>query len=388
MNEIAGKTASKVVAWVVPQLMELWDDENADVDRTLNRIVSGVLHHPAQRHMGEDGAEEGRQLMYRSVEEWWNQLGGDGQDEYRRKLSRDGVYRGENHKEGVHDSGHGCGKPLGMHKNFADGGTVEERIAGAAAGAIFQGLTGGTVPGSGQGGDGGLLGKIGSSLLGGAFKQDETESYGSSRRDNDGSYTESRTEYGRSDDRYGQASYSETQYSGGGERTEYSRYEQDDSGRGSGYQERVESRPTYGGGYEERTERRYETNEESYEESRSSHHRRGDDNEGYGGRGGDQGYREERSDDYGRSGDYGRSDNYSREERQEYGRSDDYGRDERREYGRSDDYGREERRRRSDEYDREESREDSGGGILGRIIDRVGEGMDERRRRQDDGWGS
>ncbi|KAJ8124445.1 hypothetical protein O1611_g9195 [Lasiodiplodia mahajangana] len=70
LNEIAGKTASKVVAWVVPQLMEAWDDENADVDRILNRIISGVLHHPAQRRMGEDGAEEGRDLMFRSVEEW------------------------------------------------------------------------------------------------------------------------------------------------------------------------------------------------------------------------------------------------------------------------------------------------------------------------------
>lgn len=248
LNEIAGKTASKVVAWVVPQLMELWDNENADVDRTLNRIINGVLHHPAQRDMGEDGAEEGRQMMFRSVEEWWNEMGGDAQDEYRQKLSREGVLNGENHKEGVQDCGHGCGKPLGMHKNFGSGGTVEDRIAGAAAGAIFEGLTGGTIPGSGGGGDaplgGGLLGQIGSSLLGGAFKNEDTQSYESRRQDDNGSYTESRTEYGRSDDRYGQANVSETRYSGGGERVEYSRYEQDDSGRGYGYQEQTETRPT------------------------------------------------------------------------------------------------------------------------------------------------
>ncbi|KAI0468528.1 heterokaryon incompatibility protein Het-C-domain-containing protein [Xylaria cf. heliscus] len=359
LNEIAGKTASKVVAWVVPQLMELWDNENADVDRTLNRIVNGVLHHPAQRHMGEDGAEEGRQMMFSSVEEWWNELGGDGQDEYRQKLSREGVMRGENHKEGVHDSGHGCGKPLGMHKNFEGGGTVEDRIAGAAAGALFEGLTGGKIPGSGGGDEplgGGLLGQIGSSLLGGAFKNEETRSYESRRQDDDGSYTESRTEYGRSEDRYGQANVSETRYSGGGERVEYSRYEQDDNGRGYGYQERSETRPTYGGGYEERTERRYESNEESYQESSGWNQRR-DDGDSYERRG--DGYREERS-EYERS-DYGRSND--REERQEYGRSDDYGRDEGRD-------------------------ESGGGGFLGRIIDRVGDELDNRRRRDDNGWGS
>ncbi|KAJ2978740.1 hypothetical protein NUW58_g7398 [Xylaria curta] len=361
LNEVAGKTASKVVAWVVPQLMEAWDDESVDIDRTLNRIINGVLHHPAQRHNGEDGAEEGHQIMFRSVEEWWNEMGRDAQDEYRQKLSRDGVMRGENHKEGEHDTGHGCGKPLGMHKNFTGGGSVEDRIAGAAAGAIFEGITGGNVPSIGGGGSGseslggGLLGQIGSSLLGGAFKNEETRSYESRRQDDDGSYTESRTEYGHSGDRYGQANYSETRYSGGGESTEYSRYEQEDSGRGYGYQERAESRPSYGGGYEERVERRYESNEDSYEES-SGWNRRQDDDNSYGRRRDDNEYR---------------SENYGREERQDYGRS-----EERQDYGRSDEYGREE--------DREES---GGGGLLGRIIDRVGEGIDnQRRRREEGGW--
>ncbi|TRX89704.1 hypothetical protein FHL15_009454 [Xylaria flabelliformis] len=387
LNEIAGKTASKVLTWVVPQLMELWDNESADVDRTLNRIINGVLHHPAQRHMGEDGAEEGRQLMFRSVEEWWNELGQDGQDEYRQKLSREGVQRGENHKEGVHDSGHGCGKPLGMHKNYTSGGTTEDRIAGAAAGAIFEGLTGGKIPGSSDAPlGGGLLGQIGSSLLGGAFKNEDTESFESRRQDDSGSYTESRTEYGHSDNRYGQANISETRYSGGGERTEYSRYEQDDSGRGYGYQERSETRPTYSGGYEERTERRYESNEDSYEDT-SGWNRRRDDEDSYGGRGG--GYREERS-EYGRSDD--QSGNYGREERQDYGRSSEYNREEREEYGRSNEYSREERQEygRSDNYGRDEDREESGGGgFLGQIIDRVGDEFNnDRRRRENDGWGS
>ncbi|KAI0384009.1 Het-C-domain-containing protein [Hypomontagnella monticulosa] len=404
LNEVAGKTASKVVYWVVPQIMEAWDDDRADVDRIMNRIINGVLHHPAQRDMGEDGARDGREIMFRSVEEWWNQMDEGSKDEYRRKLSRDGVENGENHREGVHDSGHGCGKPLGMHKNFAPGGTMEDRIAGAAAGAIVEGFTGGisSFVNTQSGGQinlpsisgreeesssgGGLLGAIGSSLLGGAFKSSETESYGGRREGGDGSYTESRTEYGRSGDRYGQAEYTESKYSGGGESREYRRYEQDeDSGRGYGYQERTDSRPSYGGGYEERTERRYESNDDSYQES-SGWNRRRDDDDSYGRReesyGGDGGYgrREERS--------YG-GDQYERREESSYG-SGGYGREESSGYGRSGDY----RRDDEDSYGgrRDERRDDEGGsgGFFDTVINRVGDALDDgNRRRRDEregGW--
>ncbi|KAI1091564.1 Het-C-domain-containing protein [Rostrohypoxylon terebratum] len=382
LNEIAGKTASKVVYWVVPQLMEAWDDESVDVDRLMNRIINGVLHHPAQRDMGEDGARDGRQIMFRSIEEWWNELDDGAKDEYRQKLSRRGVKNGENHKEGVQDCGHGCGKPLGMHKNFAQGGTMEDRIAGAAAGAIMGGFTGGIsdfvkVQSGGQvnlpnlggeesqsSGGGGLLGAIGSSLLGGAFKSGETESYGSRREGNDGSYNETRTEYGRSDDRYGQAEYSESQYPGGGESREYRRYEQDDNGRGYGYEERTESRPSYGGGYEERTERRYESNDD-YQES-GGYGRRRDEEDSYG----------RREESYGRS-EYDRGDEYGRREEESsgYGRSGGYGRD--------DGYERRERR--------DEDEDEGSGGFLDTVISRVGDALDEgdRRRRDDEGgrWG-
>ncbi|KAI0106773.1 Het-C-domain-containing protein [Daldinia grandis] len=394
LNEIAGKTASKVVYWVVPQLMEAWDDEGADVDRLLNRIIYGVLHHPAQRDMGEDGARDGRQIMFRSVEEWWNQMDEGAKDEYRQKLSRDGVFNGENHREGVHDSGHGCGKPLGMHKNFAEGGTMEDRIASQAASAIVGGLTGGVsdfvsaqsggqinLPNYGNQessspGGGGLLGALGNSLLGGAFKSNETESFGSRRQGDDGSYTESRTEYGQSGDRYGQAEYSENQNSGGGESREYRRYEQDENeGRGYGYQERTDTRPNYGGGYEERTERRYETNDDSYQES-SSRNRRGDnDNDNYG----------ERQENYGGRRDYGGGDGgyERREERSEesYGGRGGYSREE------SSEYGYEERR----EERRDRSRDNDESGFLDTVINRVGDALDEgSRRRRDEGgrgWG-
>ncbi|KAF3057170.1 putative nima-interacting protein [Daldinia childiae] len=385
LNEIAGKTASKVVYWVVPQIMDAWDDEGADVDRLLNRIIYGVLHHPAQRDMGEDGARDGRQIMFRSVEEWWNQMDEGAKDEYRQKLSRDGVFNGENHKEGVHDSGHGCGKPLGMHKNFAEGGTMEDRIASQAASAIVGGLTGGVsdfvssqsggqinLPnygnqGSSSPGGGGLLGAIGNSLLGGAFKSNETESFGSRRQGDDGSYTESRTEYGRSGDRYGQAEYSENRDSEGGESREYRRYEQDgNEGRGYGYQERTDTRPSYGGGYEERTERRYESNDDSYQESSSRNRRGSNDNDNYG----------ERQESYGSRRDYDGDGGYGRrEERSE----DSYGGD------------RYERREERSEYRSEDRRDDDEGGFLDTVISRVGDALDEGgRRRRDEGgsgWG-
>ncbi|KAI1771141.1 Het-C-domain-containing protein [Hypoxylon cercidicola] len=362
LNEIAGKTASKVLYWVVPQLMEAWDDEGIDIDRLMNRIISGVLHHPAQRDMGEDGARDGREIMFRSIEEWWSEMDEGAKDEYRQKLSRDGVQNGENHKEGVEDSGHGCGKPLGMHKNFGQGGTMEDRIANTAASAIVEGVTGGisgfvntqsggqvNLPSFGNqessSSGGGILGAIGSSLLGGAFKSDETQSYGSRRQADDGSYSESRTEYGRSGDRYGQAEYSESRQSGGGEANEYRRYEQDDDGRGFGYEERNESRPNYGGGYEERTERRYETNDDSYRESSGWNQR---EESGYGGGG----------DEYG-------------------GRREEGG------------YGREEYGRRDEGYERrEESRDDEeGGGFMDTVISRFGDALnDGDRRRRDEGW--
>lgn len=387
LNEPAGKTASKIVAWVVPQIMEAWDDEGVDIRRLNDRIINGVLHHPAQRDMGEDGARDGRSIMFRSIEEWWNNMGDDGKDEYRRKLSRDGVQEGENHKEGVEDCGHGCGKPLGMHKNYAGGGTFEDRVAGAAAGAIMEGVTGGLSdfvgtqtggqvdlpdyknPSSGGGfggfggggggggggreeesGGGGFLGKVASSLLGGAFGDDEKESRSSRRQEDDGGYTESRTEYGRSGDRYGEAQYSETRRGDGGRETEYSRYEQqDDGGRGGGYEERREERRDYGGsgGYEERTETRYEERTETYGGGDSYGGGRREESYGSGGGGGGYG-REERS-EYGREeGGYGRQEEYGGGRREEYGRGgDEYGGgEERGGYGRRDEY------RRDDEDER------------------------------------
>ncbi|KAK8122012.1 Het-C-domain-containing protein [Apiospora sp. TS-2023a] len=287
LNEIAGKTASKVVAWATPQIMDLWDDDSRDPDEVITNIIFGVMHHPAQREEARGPIREGRQIMFDSVRQWWDELDNRDKDDLRRKLSREGVKNGENHKEGVHDGGHGCGKPLGMKKNHSGGeggGSMEDQIAGAAAGAIYEGITGGLggfveqqagikLPG-GQGGNpvqveeeqdghkhsgfGGFLHNVGKSLLGNDFKKEDRESF-SSRREDDNSRTETRTEYGQSGGRYEQATESRTEYDNGNESRTYKKYEQDEDRRGNttgyGYEEREESRPTYGGGRETRTER-------------------------------------------------------------------------------------------------------------------------------------
>lgn len=340
MNEIAGRTASQVDSWVVPQLMQAWDDDNVDIDRLCNRIIAGVLHHPAQREQGEDGAEECRKIMFRSVEQWWRDMDDSQKDDYRRKLSRNGVERGENHKEGVQDTGHGhgCSGKLGMHKQFANDGpqTMEDKIASQAAGAIIGGLTGGisnlvneqsggqiNLPTSDRPSQGGGLLGAASSLLSGAFSSGETDTYESRpQRTQDGGMRQSVEQYGRSSDgrRFEQAEYTDTRYNDGREEQTFERYEQrqDNNGRehGYGYEERTE---TYGSS--RRTdERRWEGSDDNERRGEGRHHggghqqRRGsnDNNEGRfgGGFGGGR-----RDSDERRGGGYGGG----RREEQEYG---------------------------------------------------------------------
>ncbi|KAL4901831.1 heterokaryon incompatibility protein Het-C-domain-containing protein [Aspergillus multicolor] len=154
LNEPAGRVASQVVKWTVPQLMELWDDEDQDIEGTLNRIISGVFHHPVLR---QDGPEI-RRIMFDTVRDWWEGKSEREMEGLRDQLSREGVREGRNHKEGIHDSGHGCGKPLSLHKgpqNFGQGSNSEvnriEKIASeAAGGGALGGLVGGLVSGVGS----------------------------------------------------------------------------------------------------------------------------------------------------------------------------------------------------------------------------------------------
>lgn len=135
-----------MVQWVVPQIMEAIDDEEVDADRTIDRIIRGVLHHPAQRHRGHGGASEGRELFFKSVEDWWNGMPDEQRDDYRQRLSREGVQAGENHKPGEFDTGHGhgCSGKLEQHGIGGKKKKKEEwddKIATAAANAIVSGVT-------------------------------------------------------------------------------------------------------------------------------------------------------------------------------------------------------------------------------------------------------
>ncbi|KAI9753962.1 MAG: hypothetical protein M4579_004922 [Chaenotheca gracillima] len=294
LNEPAGKVASQVLKWVVPQLIACWDDERIDVDRTLTRIVNGVFHHPAMSNYGDDGAADGRKLMFGVVEQWWGQKRENERQSLRDQLSREGVQQGRNHKEGVHDTGHGCGKPIGMPTNKT--ASSSGAIGGIATGDVLSGLSqvlgGGDSLGSALGGGsgnygggsgghgsssggygggsggyggsqqssgvghmaeeavgggalggivGGLVGGVGASLLGGVFGGDDSEkkTYKKESHGQDGSYTQSYVETGHKKkdnhgqgDRYGQAEYSQTTYPGGGHREEVQEYQQGGTGYG------------------------------------------------------------------------------------------------------------------------------------------------------------
>lgn len=290
-------------SWVVPQIMEAWDDDNIDIDRLCTRIVYGVLHHPAQREQGEDGVEEARKIMFRSVEQWWSDMDDRQKDEYRRKLSREGVERGENHREGVHDTGHGhgCSGKLGMHKQFANSApeTMEDKIAEQAAGAIIGGLTGGisdfvnestggqvNLPTSDRPTQGGGLLGAATSFLSGAFGDNETETRQSRpQRTYDGGVSQTTEQYGRSSDgrRQEHASYTETRYDDGREeRFERHEQRQESSGGYGGYEQRTESYSSHSrteerrwGGDNDDNERRGEGRHHD-----GGHHQRRDSNEG------------------------------------------------------------------------------------------------------------
>lgn len=273
LNEPAGKIASQVLKWVVPQLIQCWDDERIDANRTINRIINGILHHPAQRNMGEDNAVDGRQLMFKVVQQWW-----EGKDEYekntlREQLSREGVESGANHKEGVEDKGHGCGKPLGMAKpanpsSGASGGLG--RIMGALSGREVSGqsqpsnkfgkLAEEAVGGGALGGIvGALAGGLGESLLGNVFGKKEKKSYSQEGYTSSGGYQQSYTEVAANSNQYAQARYEQTTEPSGIQRTEYERYEQPAHGSGGyGYEVETERRPMQGGGYEETIEKKLE----------------------------------------------------------------------------------------------------------------------------------
>jgi hypothetical protein len=285
LNKVAGNVASEVLKWAVPQVVACWDGE-ADPEQTIERIIQAVFHHPATVKLdGEDRhVKTGQRAMFGAVQNWWESVGDNAQEDIRRRLSREGVQGGKNHTGDI-DKGHGCCKPLGMANDFGSGQSggnaqiqqVSNQAGKLASEAVGGGALGGLV--------GGLVGGIGGSLLGGAFGGEEKKSKKNEKYGDDGSYTQSYSESGHhkkksQDDteRYGQAQYSQTQYPGGGRHEEYSRQEQDGRSGSYGYEQKVETTSYSGsGGYERREERRYESgNQYQSEERREGVDRQGE----------------------------------------------------------------------------------------------------------------
>ena len=305
LNEPAGQIASEVLKWVVPQLIACWDDERIDVDRTLNRIIFGVFHHPALKDFGQDGASDGRRAIFGAVEKWWRNKDPREQDGLRQQLSREGVESGRNHKQGVKDCGHGSNKPLSMpnmktaNSSGAGGGTPASAVLSGIS-QIASSSGGGGGYGGGGGGDssgigkmageavgGGALGAaaagIASGLLGGVLggskEKDEKKVKKEKHHEDEYSSTTSHSEYGYQPpqqygghDTYTQSQQSTTSYASGGYSQQSSHYEQSGQYGSSGYgvQERFESRPSHSAsGYDEYSERRYEkTDSHGYTESK------------------------------------------------------------------------------------------------------------------------
>lgn len=149
--------------------MAAWDDPHADVEHTLNEIV-GVFHHPAFVD-GSDGRGglEGRRKMFDVVRQWWGEKDESEREFLRHALSREGVEQGKNHKEGQHDSGHGCGKPIHRVKPKKDGGEfgVAEDMGKAVGSALEEAFLSGGQGGGSSSGFGGLLGGIAGAAFGG-----------------------------------------------------------------------------------------------------------------------------------------------------------------------------------------------------------------------------
>ncbi|KAI9731563.1 MAG: hypothetical protein M1834_004683 [Cirrosporium novae-zelandiae] len=368
LNEPAGKIASATISWVVPQIMAAWDDESVDIRRTNDRIIHAVFHHPALHGQGQDGAAEGRKKMFQVVEEWWSNKSDREKNGLRNQLSRDGVEQGRNHKEGVSDSGHGCGKPLGMpttstasSSGAAGGVNVLGSLLGGGSGSRpssssnqFGKMAGEAVGGGALGTVvGGLVGGVGADLLADSFggksdkkKKSKRDSYGE-----DGSHTQKYSETGYSED-------SRTDYPSGGHKKEHKKHEQREESGYSGtysseqtttyseYESRTqetsygESAGYYGSGQEKEKEKKREKErkerEKKEKKEKKDKHRYSTGSRGSGGSGDEYPRSHKHGEKHKKHGDRGNLDENSSGEdkppRQAYGES--YGgRPERDEYG-------------------------------------------------------
>ncbi|KAK9386093.1 heterokaryon incompatibility protein Het-C-domain-containing protein [Lipomyces mesembrius] len=102
LNEPAGKVAKEVLSYVVPLIVQAWENTNIDPDEVLSKVLH-VFHHPALART------EIQHRMRQVVQTWVDGLGRD-KNKIISSLSSDGVLSGTNHiggkaPAGGHDHG-------------------------------------------------------------------------------------------------------------------------------------------------------------------------------------------------------------------------------------------------------------------------------------------
>ncbi|KAK9317796.1 heterokaryon incompatibility protein Het-C-domain-containing protein [Lipomyces starkeyi] len=97
LNEPAGKVAKEVVSYVVPLIVQAWENTDVDPDEVMSKVLN-VFHHPALART------EIQHRMRQVVQTWVDGLGRD-KDKVISSLSSDGVLRGANHVGGKAPAG-------------------------------------------------------------------------------------------------------------------------------------------------------------------------------------------------------------------------------------------------------------------------------------------
>ncbi|EGC45788.1 NIMA interactive protein [Histoplasma capsulatum var. duboisii H88] len=111
----------------------------------------------------------GSQTMFGVIESWWNAQSRRDQDSLRQQLGREGVRNGDNHKPGVHDSGHGCGKPMGLpNRNRPVPGGVQDLLGLQGLGGKSSTNTSNIEKMASEAVGGGLIGSLVGGIVGGA----------------------------------------------------------------------------------------------------------------------------------------------------------------------------------------------------------------------------
>ncbi|RPA81886.1 Het-C-domain-containing protein [Ascobolus immersus RN42] len=210
LNPVAGQIAQDCVRFVVPRIVDAWEDSSKNVDQVIDDILQ-VFHHPALREQNKVG----QQGMFDVVRKWWDSKSRQEQQDLARKLSKEGVKNGDNHEGEDHTGapggkghshggcGHSHGKPGGYGGQAAigagrDHGRAETQSTGQRKDEGYGGGRRDDDRSSGYGGTttGGISAGYGDKF-GDRYGQTASSGYGSNRG-NDDEETTGSSGYGQS----------------------------------------------------------------------------------------------------------------------------------------------------------------------------------------------